>query len=126
MSRKAVALSMQGKHVQSWAHDSWRAMRDALHDGTADDVVRSHGVSFAAAAVALIVSLLLVHRQDHSSMLSGPMPKSLVSPLVWCVDAQPIRAYLLCELISQTEAEMRVETAVHLHHRRFSDTSHRP
>ena len=69
---------MQGAHVRSWARESWGAMRDALHDGMAEDVARSHGVSFAAAAVTLIVSLLLVHRQDHSSTLRSPVPNCMV------------------------------------------------
>ncbi len=72
---------MQGTRVRSWGHASWTAMRDSLHDGMAEDAVRSHGVSFAAAALTLLVSLLLVHRQDPSSMLSSPVPNSMVSAL---------------------------------------------
>ena len=62
-------------------------MRDSLHDGMA----RSHSVSFAAAAVTLIVSLLLVHRQDDSSMLSSPVPNSMVG-----AHACSRRAWPLC------------------------------
>ena len=69
-------------------------MRKSLHDGMAEDVVRSHGVSFAAAALTLLVSLLLVHRQDPSSMLSSPVPNSMVSALAAHTIGQPCCAYL--------------------------------
>ena len=66
--------------MQAWAHESWNAAREFLHDdGASEETVRSHGVSFAAAAVTLLVSLLLVHRHDQSIMLSSPTPNSMVS-----------------------------------------------
>jgi len=65
--------------VQKWAHEGWNAARESLHDGASEETVRSHGISFAAAAVTLLVSLLLVHRHDQSIMLSSPTPNSMVS-----------------------------------------------
>jgi hypothetical protein len=56
-------------------------MRQALNDGAAEDAVRSHGVSFAAAAVTLVVSLLLVHRQEQGLVLSNTTPSSMVGAI---------------------------------------------
>ncbi len=70
---------MQGAQAMSYACKGWSALREALSDGAAKDAVRSHGVSFAAAAVTLVVSLLLVHRQDQGLvMLSKSTPTSMV------------------------------------------------
>ncbi len=100
---------MQGARVRSWAHDSWSAMRDSLHDGVAEDVVRSHGVSFAAAALTLLVSLLLVHRQDPGTMLSSPMPNSMVCAIFAHNTSSPFMLSL--KVISQTEAKGNVKEA---------------
>ena len=72
---------MQGAHATSYACEGWSAMRDALNDGAAEDAVRSHGVSFAAAAVTLVVSLLLVNRQEQGVMLSNTTPSSMVGAI---------------------------------------------
>lgn len=56
-------------------------MREALNDGAAEDAVRSHGVSFAAAAVTLVVSLLLLNRHEQGVMLSNTTPSSMVGAI---------------------------------------------
>ena len=53
-------------------------MRAALHDGACEDTVRAHGLSFAAAAVTLIVSLLLVGRQEEAAAGDTSVPSSMV------------------------------------------------
>lgn len=53
--------------------------RAALHDGACEDAVRAHGVSVAAAAVTLILSLLLVSRQEEAATGSTSVPSSMVS-----------------------------------------------
>lgn len=70
---------MQGARLKSCAHQGCDALRESLHDGVSEDCMRSHRVSFAAAAVTLLVSLLLVHRQDGTAMLTSPPPSSMVS-----------------------------------------------
>ena len=54
-------------------------MRAVLHDGACEDAVRAHGLSLAAAAVTLILSLLLVNRQEEAATGSTSMPSSMVS-----------------------------------------------
>ena len=74
-----MCCCVQALHAKSGGLRCWSMARGALHDAACEDAVRAHGLSLAAAAVTLILSLLLVNRQEEAAAGSAPMPSSMVS-----------------------------------------------
>ncbi|CAK0783530.1 hypothetical protein CVIRNUC_006729 [Coccomyxa viridis] len=106
LGRIARQLALRAK---SGGLRCWSMARAALHDGACEDAVRAHGVSVAAAAVTLILSLLLVSRQEEAAMGSTSVPSSMVSiarPGVLC---SPLPAAVLALAHNFTAAQSMQE-----------------